>query len=571
MSKKKYFLAIDQGTSSSRAILYDSNLNEITKSQIEFKQYYPHKDWVEHDPEEIYASQLQAIQVVLNNLKKILENETHDKAINNALNVELPEIYAGITNQRETVIIWDRKTSKPVYPAIVWQDSRTVEYCTQLKNTAVQNITDLHEAGENAETKDYDQSQNMTELIQSKTGLVIDTYFSASKIKWILDSDPEIRARAEAGELACGTVDTWLLWKLSNGAVHRTDYTNASRTMLFNINTLNWDEELLGIFNIPECLMAEALPSQADYLDFNLEGFNIKVKAVAGDQSASLFGHGCFKPNQAKCTFGTGAFFLLNIGEDLANVDKAKENKENGFAEQSPKLGEKTKLLKTIAFALTDGSVYYALEGSIFIAGSGINWLKNSLGFFESVAETEAMARSLSEEDMAGLYLVPAFTGLGAPYWDMNARAAVLGMSLDTGKAHLVRAMLEAVAYQVKDLISSINLKETAAGNGVVQWSLKEFILNVDGGLAVNNFLMEFMAGVLGVKVNRNGNLELTALGIVMMVANALGDYDLDELSLIHKSKSEAFTEAYSHEKIARLYTGWQRAVASVRTFSGGL
>ena len=571
MSKKKYFLAIDQGTSSSRAILYDSNLNEITKSQIEFKQYYPHKDWVEHDPEEIYASQLQAIQVVLNNLKKILENETHDKAINNALNVELPEIYAGITNQRETVIIWDRKTSKPVYPAIVWQDSRTVEYCTQLKNTAVQNITDLHEAGENAETKDYDQSQNMTELIQSKTGLVIDTYFSASKIKWILDSDPEIRARAEAGELACGTVDTWLLWKLSNGAVHRTDYTNASRTMLFNINTLNWDEELLGIFNIPECLMAEALPSQADYLDFNLEGFNIKVKAVAGDQSASLFGHGCFKPNQAKCTFGTGAFFLLNIGEDLANVDKAKENKENGFAEQSPKLGEKTKLLKTIAFALTDGSVYYALEGSIFIAGSGINWLKNSLGFFESVAETEAMARSLSEEDMAGLYLVPAFTGLGAPYWDMNARAAVLGMSLDTGKAHLVRAMLEAVAYQVKDLISSINLKETAAGNGVVQWSLKEFILNVDGGLAVNNFLMEFMAGVLGVKVNRNENLELTALGIVMMVANALGDYDLDELSLIHKSKSEAFTEAYSHEKIARLYTGWQRAVASVRTFSGGL
>ena len=552
MSKKKYFLAIDQGTSSSRAILYDSNLNEITKSQIEFKQYYPHKDWVEHDPEEIYASQLQAIQVVLNNLKKILENEIHDKAINNALNIELPEIYAGITNQRETVIIWDRKTSKPVYPAIVWQDSRTVEYCTELKN--------------------------VNELIQHKTGLVIDTYFSASKIKWILDSDREIRARAEAGELACGTVDTWLLWKLSNGTVHRTDYTNASRTMLFNINTLSWDEESLDIFNVPKGLMAEALPSQANYLDFNLEGFNIKVKAVAGDQSASLFGHGCFKPNQAKCTFGTGAFFLLNIGEGLANVDKATENKENGFPEQSPKLGEKNKLLKTIAFALADGSVHYALEGSIFIAGSGINWLKNSLGFFESAAETEAMARNVSEEDMAGLYLVPAFTGLGAPYWDMNARAAVLGMSLDTGKTHLVRAMLEAVAYQVKDLISSINLEETAAqqddenaGNGVVQRSLKEFILNVDGGLAVNNFLMEFMAGILGVKVNRNENLELTALGIVMMVANALGDYDLDELSLIHKSKSQAFTEAYLHKKITRLYSGWQRAVASVRNFSGGL
>jgi glycerol kinase len=521
VSKKKYFLAIDQGTSSSRAILYDSNLNEITRSQIEFKQFYPQKDWVEHDPEEIYASQLQAIQVVLNNLKKILENETHDKALNNALNIESPEIYAGITNQRETVIIWDRKTSKPVYPAIVWQDSRTVEYCTELKN--------------------------VNELIQHKTGLVIDTYFSASKIKWILDSDPEIRARAEAGELACGTVDTWLLWKLSNGTAHKTDYTNASRTMLFNINALNWDEELLGIFKVPKGLMAEALPSQANYLDFNLDGFNIKVKAVAGDQSASLFGHGCFKPNQAKCTFGTGAFFLLNTGiNSLASVDQVKENKEKGIS-----------LLKTIAFALADGSVHYALEGSIFIAGSGINWLKNSLGIFESVAETEAMARSLSEEDMAGLYLVPAFTGLGAPYWDMNARAAVLGMSLDTGKAHLVRAMLEAVAYQVKDLISSLNLEE--------------LILNVDGGLAVNNFLMEFMAGILGVKVNRNENLELTALGIVMMVANALGDYDLDELSSIHKSKSEAFTEPYSHEKIARLYAGWQRAVASVRNFSGGL
>jgi glycerol kinase len=275
---------------------------------------------------------------------------------------------------------------------------------------------------------------------------------------------------------------------------------------------------------------------------------------MAGDQSASLFGHGCFKPNQAKCTFGTGAFFLLNIGEN--------------------NLGENTRLLKTIAFALADGSVHYALEGSIFIAGSGINWLKNSLGFFESVAETEAMARSVTEEDMVGLYLIPAFTGLGAPYWDMNARAAVLGMSLDTGKAHLVRAMLEAVAYQAKDLISSLNLEETAAQqddenaeNGVVQWSLKEFILNVDGGLAVNNFLMEFMAGILGVKVNRNENLELTALGIVMMVANALGDYDLDELSSIHKSKSEAFTEAYSHKKIAKLYTGWQRAVASVRDY----
>ncbi|MEB3315643.1 MAG: FGGY family carbohydrate kinase [Candidatus Melainabacteria bacterium] len=620
MSKKKYFLAIDQGTSSSRAILYDSNLNEITKSQIEFKQYYPHKDWVEHDPEEIYASELQAIQVVLNNLKKILENEIHDKALNNALNIEIPEIYTGITNQRETVIIWDRKTSKPVYPAIVWQDSRTVQYCTQLKNTAVRNVAALHEAGENAEIRFPLHAQNISELIQHKTGLVIDTYFSASKIKWILDSDPEIRARAEAGELACGTVDTWLLWKLSNGTVHRTDYTNASRTMLFNINTLSWDEELLGIFNIPECLMAEALPSQANYLDFDLEGFNIKVKAVAGDQSASLFGHGCFKPNQAKCTFGTGAFFLLNIGEDSANVDQAKGtvakrtssrlrrtndrsvlrvhedheddenaeigvrqqypkgNKENGFPEQSPKLGEKNKLLKTIAFALADGSVHYALEGSIFIAGSGLNWLKNSLGFFESAAETEAMARSVSEEDMAGLYLVPAFTGLGAPYWDMNARAAVLGMSLDTGKTHLVRAMLEAVAYQVKDLISSINLKEMAAqqddanaGNGVVQRSLKEFILNVDGGLAVNNFLMEFMAGILGVKVNRNENLELTALGIVMMVANALGDYDLEELLSIHESRSEAFTEAYLHKKIARLYSGWQRAVASVRNFSGGL
>ena len=295
---------------------------------------------------------------------------------------------------------------------------------------------------------------------------------------------------------------------------------------------------------------------------------------MAGDQNASLFGHGCFKPNQAKCTFGTGAFFLVNIGADnLIKLDDAKDA-EIGILKKCPE----TKLLKTIAFTLADGTTHYALEGSIFIAGSGINWLKNSLEFFESVVETEVLARSLSEEDMLGLYLVPAFTGLGAPYWDMNARASVLGMSLDTGKAHLVRAMLEAVAYQVKDLISSLNLKETAAqqyhengGNGVEQWSLKDFILNVDGGLAVNNFLMEFMAGILGVRVNRNENLELTALGIVMMAANALGDYDLDELLLVHKSKLETFTEAYSYEKTDRLYTGWQRAILSVRTFSGGL
>ena len=254
MSKKKYFLAIDQGTSSSRAILYDSNLKEIAKSQIEFKQYYPRKDWVEHDPEEIYSSQFKAIQIVLNDFKKIFKDEA-SQALNNLLDIEMPEIYAGITNQRETVIVWDRKTSKPVYPAIVWQDSRTVEYCTQLRNMPMQNAASLEL---------YQKTSNLNELIQNKTGLVLDTYFSASKIKWILDSDPEIRARAEAGGLACGTVDTWLLWKLSNGTVHKTDYTNASRTMLFNINTLNWDEELLKIFNIPKGLMAEALPSQAD-------------------------------------------------------------------------------------------------------------------------------------------------------------------------------------------------------------------------------------------------------------------------------------------------------------------
>lgn len=506
-SAKKYFLAIDQGTSSSRAILYDSSLNEISKSQIEFKQYYPRKGWVEHDPEEIYLSERTAIKNVLTELK--------DTEV---------EIFAGITNQRETIVVWDTKTSKPVYNAIVWQDCRTADYCQKLK-----------------------LDSELPEFIRGKTGLLIDTYFSATKLKWILDSEPSLRKKAATGEILCGTIDSWLMWKLSNGMVHQTDYTNASRTLLFNIHELSWDNELLKIFNIPDLILPKAMPSQADFCDFKIDGFNIKVKAVAGDQSASLFGHTCFKQGEAKCTFGTGAFFLLNTGtETRTKVYEDSKKIENKVKRQA--------LLRTIAFSLASGETYYALEGSIFIAGSGVNWLKNSMNLFSSISEIEPLIESISEESMEGLYLVPAFTGLGAPYWDMNARAAVLGMSLDTTKAHFLRAMLEAVAYQVRDLLALL--------------SSKDLVLNVDGGLAASRFFMNFMSAILDAQVKRNQNLELTALGIVMMAANALGDYSLEELRKFHEAKLESFTEKYPANKIERLYGGWLKAIETVKSYA---
>jgi len=492
-----FFLAIDQGTSSSRAIIYDFNFKEIAKAQLEFKQYYPFRDWVEQDAEDIYLSQLEVIRKVLADLDLYIHRKALDKT--------KIKIYAGITNQRETVIVWDRETSKAIYPAIVWQDGRTQKFCKELSN------------------------ESLDKFIKDKTGLLINPYFSATKINWILDSKSEYRELALKGKLAAGTVDTWLIWRLSNGKSHLTDFTNASRTLLFNINSLNWDDDLLDLFKIPKTLLAKALPSQADFFSFNLDGFSIEVKAVAGDQSASLFGHSCFNKGEAKCTFGTGAFFLMNTGDEILS------NKS---------------LLSTIAFSLKE-KTYYAIEGSIFIAGSGINWLKNSLNLFNNAAETESMARSVTSETMAGLYFVPSFTGLGAPFWDSSVRATLTGMSLDTTKAHIVRAMLEGIAFQIKDLMSEID-------SGL-------FVnLNVDGGLAANNYFLEFLTNILNLQIMRKDDLELTAKGIIMMLAEYMGFYNLVSLKKINTVQAfSPFLDELSREK---LYTGWRRAVKQTRT-----
>lgn len=510
MSESVFFLAIDQGTSSSRAIIYDFSFNEIAKAQLEFKQYYPHKAWVEQDAEEIYLSQLTVIKEVLVAFDVYLKRK--------ALARKEIKIYAGITNQRETIIVWDRESSKAVYPAIVWQDGRTQEFCEKFRN------------------------EDLDKLIKEKTGLLINPYFSATKLSWILDSQPELRELALKGKLAAGTVDTWLIWKLSAGEYHLTDFTNASRTLLFNINTLDWDDDLLELFKIPRNLLSTALASQADFFNFNLAGFEIELKAVAGDQSASLFGHACFEAGEAKCTFGTGAFFLMNVGNDLKSISAS------SYLSHSDSSLTKS-LLTTIAFGLRE-QVFYALEGSVFIAGAGISWLKNSLNLFNSPAETEALARSVNDETMTGLYFVPAFTGLGAPFWDAKARALLTGMSLDTTKAHIVRAMLEGIAFQIKDLISEIKV-------GLL------LNLSVDGGLAVNNYFLEFLANILNLEIIRKNDLELSAKGIVMMAAEYLDFYDSASLKEINKG--QFFSVCLNDLDREKLYSGWKKAVKQAR------
>lgn len=485
---KRYFLAIDQGTSSSRAVLYNEKLETLKSHQIELKQSYPHPSWVEQCPEDLFKAQYTCIEKVL----ECVETEA--------------EVYAGITNQRETTIIWDKNTSKTVYPAIVWQDMRTADYCEVL-------------------TK-----KGLDKTIKDKTGLVLDAYFSATKISWILDSDKEIRRRAEAGELLFGTVDTWLLWNLSKGEKHLTDHSNASRTMLFNIDQMDWDKELLEIFNIPASLLPELKTSQAEYLESNINGKNIKIVSLAGDQNASLFGHTCFKKGEAKNTYGTGCFLLVNTGEEIV------ESKHG--------------LLSTVGFSLKDKKVFYALEGSIFIAGSALNWLKNKMQVLDDIKESSAIAESISDQEMENLYFVPAFSGLGSPYWDMFARGTIIGLNLDTGKNHLIRATLESLAYQTKDVSSSME--------NDMQCKLKT--LSVDGGVSKNDFMLKFLAGILGVDVLRQANIELTAFGIAAMAANYIGLYSLDELVNMNKN-SEAFTANFDESKKEKLYNGWKKAV----------
>ncbi len=493
----KYLLAIDQGTTSSRCIFFDKAGSIQSVAQQEYKQIYPKPGWVEHDPTEIWASQL----AVMSEAKA-------------RLGVDASEIAAiGITNQRETTIIWDKTTGKPVYNAIVWQCRRTAEYCDSLKE------------------------KGWTDIIRQKTGLVIDAYFSGTKVRWILENVPGVRERAERGELLFGTVDSYLVWKLTKGRVHITDYSNASRTMLFNIHTLQWDDEILKELNIPKCMLPDVKPSSYIYGNTDPEflGGEIPIAGIAGDQHAALFGQCCFTPGMVKNTYGTGCFILMNTG------DTAVES-ENG-------------LITTIAWGL-NGKVEYALEGSVFVAGAALQWLRDGLHMIDHAAFSEGYAKKV--EDSNGVYVVPAFTGLGAPYWDQYARGAILGLTRGVEKAHLVRATLESLAYQSYDVMSAM---EADAGTPIRE-------LRVDGGASANNFLMQFQADLLQSDVVRPSMIESTALGAVYLAGLAVGYYkDQDDIRK-NVSVDQVFHPDMEDAKRKKLLAGWKKAVTRTRDWA---
>ena len=486
----RYVLALDQGTTSSRAILFDHGGRVVAVKNQEFRQIYPRPGWVEHDPYDIWHSQLQVAREVMQ-----------------MAGVGPGDIAAiGITNQRETTLVWDRATGDPLHNAIVWQDRRTADLCGRIK----------------------DQGQEA--LFREKTGLVVDPYFSGTKIAWLLDNVPGLRARAERGEVAFGTVDTWLIWKLTGGRVHATDYSNASRTLIFNIHTCDWDDELLGILGIPRAMLPEARPSSGVYGETDpavLDGA-IPIAGVAGDQQAALFGQACFSPGMAKNTYGTGCFMLMNTGRRAVPSQKG--------------------LLTTIAWGV-DGTVEYALEGSIFIAGAVVQWLRDELKIIQHAAETEPLARSVS--DTGGVYLVPAFVGLGAPYWDPYARGTIVGITRGTGRAHLARAALESIAYQTRDVLGAME-----ADSGLTLSALR-----VDGGAVVNDFLMQFQADVLGVPVDRPVVNETTALGAAYLAGLAVGFWKSREEIEQFWQRDRRFEPAMPEDVRERLYAGWRRAV----------
>lgn len=486
----KYIMAIDQGTTSSRCILFNKSGQMISIAQKEFTQVYPKPGWVEHDPIEIWETQIKVAR------------EAMEKA-----NAKASDIAAiGITNQRETTVVWDKNTGKPVYNAIVWQCRRTSEFCDELK------------------------SEGFDKVIRNKTGLIVDAYFSGTKVKWILDNVEGAREKAEKGELLFGNIDSWLIWNLTKGKVHVTDYSNASRTMLFNIHDLKWDEEILSRLNIPKSMLPEPKPSSYIYGETSPElfGEEIPIAGAAGDQQAALFGQACYHPGTAKNTYGTGCFMLMNTGE------KAVESK-NG-------------LLTTIAWGI-DGKVDYALEGSIFVAGAAIQWLRDELKIIDSSAETEKIAESV--EDTNGVYVVPAFVGLGAPYWDQYARGTIVGLTRGTNRAHIVRATLESMAYQTYDVLKAM---EEDSG-------IKLSVLKVDGGACANNFLMQFQSDILGVQVDRPQVIETTALGAAYLAGLAVGYWkDKDEVVKNWKV-SRSFTPELDNEKRETLLKGWHEAV----------
>ena len=486
----EYIMALDAGTTSNRCILFNQQGKICSVAQKEFTQYFPEPGWVEHDADEIWSTQL---GVAVEAMSKIGASAEDIAAI-------------GITNQRETAIVWDKITGEPVCHAIVWQCRRTAEYCDSLKE------------------------QGYTEFFRKKTGLIIDAYFSGTKIKWILDHVEGAREKAENGGLLFGTVETWLIWKLTKGRVHVTDYSNASRTLLFNINTLEWDKEILNLIGIPECMLPEVKPSSYIYgeADAAFFGGKIKIAGAAGDQQSALFGQTCFRAGQAKNTYGTGCFLLMNTGEKPVFSD-------NG-------------LVTTIAWGLED-KVYYALEGSIFVAGAAIQWLRDEMRLIDSAADSEYMARKV--EDTNGCYVVPAFTGLGAPHWDQYARGIIVGLTRGTGKYHIIRATLESLAYQVNDVVKAME-----ADSGIAL-----SILKVDGGASANDFLMQTQADITGAPVERPVCIETTAMGAAYLAGLAVGYWKTKEEVIKNCETEQVFVPEISEENRQERIKGWNKAV----------
>ena len=486
----KYVMALDAGTTSNRCILFNEKGEMCSVAQKEFTQFFPKPGWVEHDAEEIWSTQLEVAQEAMKNL-----------------GVTAADIAAiGITNQRETTIVWDKNTGEPIHHAIVWQCRRTSEYCDSLKD------------------------KGLVDKIRSKTGLVIDAYFSGTKVRWLLENVPGAREKAEKGELLFGTVETWLIWKLTKGKVHVTDYSNASRTMLFNINTLEWDDEILAELNIPKSMLPEAKPSSCVYGEADPQFFGgpIKIGGAAGDQQAALFGQTCFTPGEAKNTYGTGCFLLMNTGEKP--------------------VFSKNGLVTTIAWGL-DGKVEYALEGSIFVAGASIQWLRDEMRLVDSSPDSEYMARKV--KDTNGCYVVPAFTGLGAPHWDQYARGTIVGITRGVNKYHIIRATLESMAYQVNDVLQAMK-----ADSGINLAALK-----VDGGASANNLLMQMQADISGAPVNRPMCVETTAMGAAYLAGLAVGYWTNKEDVIKNWAIDRTFEPAIGEADRAERCKGWSKAV----------
>ena len=492
---KKYIAALDQGTTSSRCILFDREQNIVAMAQEELPQIYPQAGWVEHDPEEIYRTQY---QVLLEAIK--------------AAGATAADIHAvGIANQRETAILWDRETGRPIYNAIVWQCRRTAQICEELKQSGLESY------------------------IRESTGLVIDAYFSATKIKWMLDNIPDARRKAEEGRLLFGTVDSWLIWRLTEGKVHITDYTNASRTMLYNIEKLDWDDRILNALDIPRTLLPQVVDSSQVYGAFSLDGVEIPIGGVAGDQQAALFGQACFRQGDAKNTYGTGCFLLMNTGDRLFR--------------------SKFGLLSTIAVGL-GGKVTYALEGSVFVGGAIIQWLRDEMGFFSESRDSEYFASKVA--DNGGVYVVPAFTGLGAPHWDMYARGAILGLTRGSNRNHIIRAALESIAYQTRDVLEAI-VRDTG---------LSLTGLRVDGGASSNNLLMQFQADILDQLLVRPVIRETTALGAAYLAGLSTGFWNnLGEITS-HWTLERRFAPQMEADKRERLLSEWEKAVSRAKNWA---